>query len=108
MAIIMVKLNGKDYPTQIDKHGVQRFVENPIVSNLVHKNIGAHDKLSRAEYERIGVYGLNEIALDYYTGASGITLEHLLDFYTQTGYSVSGMLDLSYFEDVEVDNPLWH
>lgn len=101
--IIMVKLNGKDYPThRVD--GVQRFVENPVVSRMVDKMGEAYDRLG-TQFSKHRLYGLNEIMSEFHMGR--YTVEDMLDFYTQIGYSVSGMLGLSCFEDVTVENPLW-
>lgn len=107
MEIIMVKLNGREFPTHIDEHGVQRFVGNQIIYNYVHRNIGLWEKLKHGEFERLGGYGLNEVSIDYRVGMTGITLDEMLDFFTGMRYSVSGMIDLSHFEAVEVENPLW-
>ena len=101
---IVVKLNGKEYQTEM-VNGVQRFVPNPVVKKLLDKNSNVYCSLGYRKFEELGLYSLNEISLDFYQGE--FTVEDMLDFYTQTGYSVSGMLDLSYFEDVEVENPLW-
>lgn len=102
--IVMVKLNGKDYPTHM-VDGVQRFVENPIVNRLMDKIGDAYNKLGYRQFEALGLYGLNEIGTDFHRGL--YTVEDMLDFYTQTDYSVSGMLDLSCFRGVTVENPLW-
>lgn len=99
--IIPVKLNGKEYPSYIDDHGVQRFVPNPIVKRMIDKTMKSSGQLKN------GVYNLNDVAMDYYSDPDWASTEDMLDFYTQINYSVSGMVDLSYFEDVVVENPLW-
>ena len=101
---IVVKLNGKEYQTEL-VNGVQRFVPNPVVEKLVDKDIEIYNKLGYRKYQEMGLYGLNEIAMDCQLGA--FSVEDMLDFYTQIGYSVSGVLDISFFGDVEVENPLW-
>lgn len=101
---IVVKLNGKEYQTEL-VNGVQRFVPNPVIEKLVDKDIEIYNKLGYKKYEEMGLYGLNEIAMDFHRGE--FTVEDMLAFYTQIGYSVSGMLDLSFFEELEVENPLW-
>lgn len=103
--IIMVKINGREFRTQLDSRGVQRFVTNPVVKRLMDKIGDAYDKLGYRQFEALGLYGMNEIGMDFHLGL--YTVDDMLDFLTQTGYSVSGMLGLSYFEDVTVENPLW-
>lgn len=105
MEIIEVKLNGKPYQTHIDEHGVQRFVANKALSNIVHGLVGLYGRIGYREFEALGLYGLNELSLDYHRGL--IPQQDMIDLYTQMGYSVSGFCDLSYFQDLEIENPLW-
>ena len=101
---IMVKLDGKKYPTHL-VNGVQRFVPSPIVEAIVSNQIEVYSRLGYKRFKELGIYGLNEISMDFQLGK--YTVQEMLDFHTSHGYSVSGMLDLSFFEDVEVENPLW-
>lgn len=93
--IIIVKLDGKPYETYMDD-GVQRFVPNPVVEAFVMNNMDVR-----------GSWDLNDMALKFLTEPEWCTLEQMREFYLQTNYSVSGLLSLSYFEGVEVENPRW-
>lgn len=107
MEIINVKINGKDYPSYIDGHGVQRFVSNPIVEAFLDS---VQELLVQHGWKWIddhGLYTLHSLSMDYQLGRKGITLEHMIDYFTMIGYSVSGFCDLSYFKDIEIENPLW-
>ncbi len=88
--VIPVLIGGKPYETGLDDRGVQRFRDNKVIDFIL---------------QRAGDYILNEIAIE--NARRPFSTEDLLDFYTQTGYSVSGMLDLNYFEDLTAENPLW-
>lgn len=87
--VIIVKVGGKPYETVIDKDGVQRFKVNQLLSHL----------------QTSGHIDLNQLAIDYQRGL--FTQEEYLHFYMGLGYSVSGFSELSFFEDLEIDNPLW-
>lgn len=87
--VIVVKVGGKPYETVIDKDGVQRFRINQLF-NYLYKS---------------GRIDLNQLATDYQCGL--FTQEEYLHFYMGLGYSVSGFSELSFFEDLEIDNPLW-
>lgn len=107
--VIMVKVNGIEYPTMM-YGAVQRFVPNEAVYAFVNSNI---DSPTRGEYT------LNELALDVLE--KRVSLEDYIAFYTMIGYSVSGFvnalesiigLNCHLFPgDVEdyfkVENPLW-
>ena len=106
---IPVKVNGREYMTVIDEHGVQRFVANPIVAAFVHASGDAYNKwqqenpVATRDWSK-APFSLNDI--DYRPGKT-YTLDELIEFSTLHGYSVSGMCDLSFMEDVTVENPLW-
>lgn len=90
--VIDVKINGKSYRTVIDDRGVQRFDIGPasdVVNWLFKQN----------------QLDLNQLAVDFQQGK--FPLEAYMEFYMLLGYSVSGMYDLSWMQDVSIENPLW-
>jgi hypothetical protein len=87
--IIPVKLNGEEFPTIIDEKGAQRFIKNRIVQRLMDHFPG----------------GMNQLSIDYQEGR--FTQHEYMLFCISLGYSVCGFGDLSAFEDIEIDNPLW-
>lgn len=87
--VIVVKIGGKPFETIIDNDGVQRFKVNKLFDRLY----------------KSGRIDLNQLAIDYQRGL--FTQEEYLHFYLGLGYSVSGFSELSFFEDLEIDNPLW-
>lgn len=105
METIEITLDGVPYQTYLDDNGVQRFVPNEVVVRLLRNNGELFEARNRGQLKGLELYSLNEIAFDYHTGK--IPLADLLQFYTMMDYSVSGMMGLSFFEDIEVKNPLW-
>jgi hypothetical protein len=87
--IIIVKVGDKPYETVIDKDGTQRFRANSLVRHLCDS----------------GRVDLNQLCIDYQQGR--FTQEEYLHFNMGLGYSVCGLAELSSFEDLEIDNPLW-
>ena len=87
--VITVKVGGKPYQTVIDDEGTQRFQVNKLFRHLQGSC-------------RID---LNQLGIDYANGL--FTQEEYLHFYMGIGYSVSGLSELSMFEDLEIENPLW-
>jgi len=87
---IMVKVEGKKYETRIDLRGVQRFKENSVINFLVDKEIIDLNKLAIAFQEK------------------EFTKRDFAEFNMMLGYSVCGFAELSFFEDYEIDNPLWN
>lgn len=83
---VKVKVGGVVYETVIDSNGTQRFRKNTAIDWL------AEDQLNR-------------MALDYQ--AKKFTQRDYLEFNMALGYSVSGLSELSAFEDLEIENPLW-
>ncbi len=78
-----IKVNGKPYEVYKDNDGIFRFKEN----NLLRKIIISQDiKIT----EIIKLYELD-----------AITLMELLDYYTGLGYTVGGVEELSFFQDLE-------
>ncbi len=87
---IIVKVQGINYLTEIDSHGVQRFKENSVIRFLVNKEIIDLNKLFIAFQEK------------------KFTKRDYAEFNMMLGYSVGGFADLSSFEDWEIDNPIWN
>ena len=80
-----IKINEKVYETLIDNEGTERFKPN----NLLFKiQISLDIQIS----ELVKLFDLESI-----------TLMDLLDYYTGIGYSVSGVEELSFFEDYEFE-----
>ena len=86
---IIVKIGGNEYKTIIASDGRQRFVENSLLRHLIDS----------------GMVSLNQLAIDYQAGK--FPKEEYLFFYMGIGYSVGGFAELSVFEDLEIENPLW-
>ena len=105
----IVQINGNDYDTVIDEHGVQRFVPNRIVAAFVDAALSAYNTfittnpIEERDWSK-APFGLNDID---YTPNGTYTLDELIQFSTLHGYSVGGMCDLSFMSGVEVINPLW-
>jgi hypothetical protein len=70
---------------------VQRFVANPVLCALWES----------------GALDLNRLEIAFQTGRSGLTLRQYAEIMMGLGYSVSGFRDLSTFESMEIENPLW-
>ncbi len=87
--VIVVAVGGVDYETVIDELGVQRFRCNAIIGHLFQE-------------KRLD---LNQLAVDYYE--KKFDQRAYAEFNMALGYSVCGFADLSSFEDMAIDNPLW-
>ena len=85
---IIVKVGGKEYKTIVDEEGVQRFPENKLLCYMSDEMID-----------------LNKLAIAFQRGT--FTQDEYLQFYMGIGYSVCGLSELSFFEDLEIENPLW-
>ena len=91
---IPVKIGDKEYQTYLDRHGVQRFVGNSVITRIMDHHSDPNATLS-----------LNTLIVEYQQGR--FSTEDWLDFMTSFGYSVGGLLDLSEFSYLPVENPLW-
>ena len=78
-----ITINGKKFETFKDKEGYERFVPN----NLIHK-MRIHFETKASEMVRLATL-------------EAITLMELLDWYTGIGFIVSGVEELSFFEEYE-------
>ena len=90
--IIMVKINGENYITIIDSDGVQRFKANSIIRHIVDRYVD-----------------LNDLWLNF-NHSKSMTIEDMMLFYMDMGYSVCGFCDIFNNEEVpnlEISNPLW-
>lgn len=110
---VMVKVNGKDYPTQL-YDGVQRFIPNKIVEYVVNQSIKAFSQRK----DTLGT-DLNSILIKVLNGE--LPFEDYIEFQIMHGYSVTGLADaiesnVSFNEhlfpgEIEdwfvIENPLW-
>ena len=95
---IIVNVGGRSFETYIDRNGVQRFRVNTVLNHLcdlMTKNLTVDGKS----------YGLNDMCLEFFNGK--FSNDDWLTWYTSFGYSVSGFMDLSFFDHLEIENPLW-
>lgn len=90
-----MKINGKDYPTVVDAQGVERFVANPIIRDLLDfSSERSHDPALSGliiDGRKQTRYDLNEIWLQH--GCGRYTLEQMHELYRLIGYSVCGFGD---------------
>jgi hypothetical protein len=87
--IIKVKVGGVEYDTIIDHNNVQCFKCNSVIDYLLMT-------------QRLN---LNQLAMDYQM--KKFSQRDYAEFNMMLGYSVSGFRELSSFEDMEIENPLW-
>lgn len=100
--IIIVKVDGREFETYIDEHGVQRFLENAAIRRYVDfANEGPPDFKIKE-----GAYTLNDLWIDWHESSrEDFPIEDMMVFYTMMGYSVSGFADV--FPDAYIENPRW-
>lgn len=80
---MITKINGKSYQVYKDNDGVLRFKENNLLRKIV---ISQNIKIT----DIIKLYELD-----------AISLMDLLDYYTGLGFTVGGVEELSFFQDLE-------
>ena len=108
---IMVKVGGQEYETIIDEYGVQRFIANGVMKVLQQNFFDEWDKYCKTGLqmfignEHLEPMGYNKLAVMYIQGA--FSQRDYLEFYMSTGSSVSLIAEMSFFEDLEIENPLW-
>lgn len=98
---ITVRLDGINYRTVIDEHGVQRFPEdsnNPTLLALPMVSVSMMGKTTTMR-------DMNELAMRYHRGQ--ITQREYAEAVMAVGYSVGGFCDYSAFDDIILENPLW-
>lgn len=88
---IMIKVGGREYLTVIDPSGVQRFVENHVVSFLL-------------DCAGVGM-DMNKLRLLY--NEKKFELREYAEFHMAIGYSVCGFAELSPFFGLKIENPVW-
>lgn len=108
--IIIVKVGDREFKTALDQNGVQRFMpHDEAPAELVEKlkDWEAYLNSDHSSHPPVpkGIYTPNDLAMDFYNGV--YTVDEMLSYETYSGYSVCGLADLSYFEDMEIVNPLW-
>lgn len=101
---VIVTINNQLYDTVIEENGVQRFVGNKIVEKYVLENIVRADR-QRMAGKPMDLYDLNELELDFRNNL--FTLDEMIQFSALHRYSVAGLCDLDFMENVEIYNPLW-
>jgi hypothetical protein len=80
-----IKINGKIYETFKDSEGVLRFKPNNLINKLhINFEISMSDVVKLVELE-------------------AISLMDLLDYYCGIGFSVSGVEELSFFEEFDFE-----
>lgn len=84
-----VKVNGKSYETYIDGKGIQRFFDNSCISWLIDEKI----------------IDLNRLEIAYQSGK--FNKKDYAEVIIKSGYSVSGFISLSSFQDMKIENTLW-
>jgi hypothetical protein len=96
---IEVLVGGRPYQTEIDEHGVQRFIENP--SHFLVQQI------PKVWCKHMGgeIDDMNTMRIRYIDGE--FNQRDYAEMHMAIGYSVSGFCELSPFEDMEVLNPIW-
>lgn len=87
-----VKIGREFYRTPMDGK-IQRMPENRILRDLF-------DAAGRGRK-----FDFNDIAFRFGRGA--YTIEEVREVYLRIGYSVGGIAELSYFEDVGMDSCCW-
>lgn len=88
--VILVKIDGRLFETYIDSEGTQRFKGNSVIRHLYAS----------------GTIDVNALTIEYHNGK--FANDDWLDFYAGLGYSVSGLMDLSFFAMLDIDNPISH
>ena len=87
---IMIRIGAKPVLTYIDERGTQRIFPNRIIREVSNTNKVTDPNTIRAMYEQ-GHY----------------SLEEYLEYDLQTNWSVCGLCELSRYEFIDVDNPMW-
>lgn len=86
---IIVKIDGQEFQTFLDENGTQRFRGNSVIRHLVDTDAA----------------DLNRLSIEFQNGK--FSNSDWIDFYTSFGYSVGGLLDVSDFTSLDIENPLW-
>lgn len=97
--IIVVRIGDREFDTQIDAAGVQRFIPNAVTAHLVQLMLDDFIQIDGKGFN------LNDMIRLYHEEL--FPEEDWLTFYTSFGYSVSGFADLSFFQHLPIVNPIW-
>lgn len=97
--IIKVKVGGIEYDTVIDPSGVQRFIED-----RGHWLVKQIPKIWDSYLKR-DIDDMNVMVRRYHRRE--FSQRDYAEMNMAVGYSVDGFCDLSYFRDMNVENPLW-
>lgn len=102
---IEITVGDRKFVTIIDEQGVQRFKANTAIKAFVDASTAAYNEWIVSDRSTPEGFNLNTLAEEYYKGLH--TLDDMLTLYTSFGYSVAGFADVSYFERLDIRNPLW-
>lgn len=107
--IIIVKIGDREFRTAIDSHGTQRFLPHDEVNPELSETMREFREYMESGKLLRGVlfhgYGPSEM---YRGVASGQwTLDEVLSYETANGWSVKGFADISIFDELTIENPLW-
>jgi hypothetical protein len=106
---VRIKVGERFFDTVFDKHGVQRFHTDKIISDFIEGTTAANDVYNANHRDfhlrNVEFFTLNDLGKNYERGH--YTQDEFLTFYTSFGYSVAGFADISHFEDLEIVNPVW-
>jgi len=102
---IPVTIGRRTFTTYIDKHDVQRFKRNTVIEAFVDASGENFEEWLKTDRTTPQPFNLNTLAVEYHEGKH--TLDDMLTFYTSINYSVAGLADVSYFEGLDIRNPVW-
>jgi len=108
---IKVKIGGREFTTVIDPNGTQRLKANGVIRAIQQSFFDSWDEYCKPGLQRSfgnndrEPMGFNKLARMYNKGE--FSQEDYLDFYALTGSSMNCIGELSEFEDLEIENPLW-
>lgn len=91
---IPVTIGNRSFETYIDKNGVQRFVTNSVIYDLMERMLKQNAPLD-----------LNELFLNHARGR--YSNDDWLTFLTSSGYSFYGLVNMNDFSHLPITNPLW-
>ncbi len=101
---LTVMVGGQPYETIITEGGVQRFIEDP--NNALYRRLrtrgGAGGEIVNPSGD---ILDLNEMAVRYHKGE--FSQREYAELNMALGYSVGGFCELSNFQNMDIDNPIW-
>ena len=101
---ILVSIDGIDYETEIDPHGVHRFKCNTIRTYLLNHDKDGNKIDWHIDPKAEAMVSLNMLAVAFHDGK--FNKRDYMEF-VMSGYSVSGFMDCSMLGGSVVLNPLW-